>query len=521
MCGILAADGSIPYHRLNFATIKHRGPDNSRVAGGIGFHRLAIQDPRDDGNQPFYFDGVWLACNGEIYNYDELTEKWLPDHNFQSGSDCEILAPLLLKLGIEGLVNALDAEFALVANFNGKWVAARDPIGIRPLFYGFHTEGKVAFASEAKALINWCDEVKPFPPGHYYNNGMFVKYSSDIASYAPQMTLDQAVRGIEHNLVSAVRKRLRSDVPTGYLLSGGLDSSIICAIAARSSEEPINTFAIGIETNPIDTKYAKIVADHIGSNHHEVLFSENDVLEALDKIIYHLETWDITTIRASVGMYLVCKYIWETTDIKVIMTGEVSDELFGYKYTDFAPTPKAFQEEAIKRVEELYMYDVLRADRCISAWGLEARVPFADKQFVRHVMSIPSELKLNTTKMGKHLLRLAFDNSRGIDWLPDEILFREKAAFSDAVGHRMVDYLKEIAEEKYDKEELLKGRAKWTDGGFFTKEALMYREIFERHFPGRGYLIKDFWMPNRSWEGCHDVSDPSARALSNYGSSGQ
>ena len=245
--------------------------------------------------------------------------------------------------------------------------------------------------------------------------------------------------------------------------------------------------------------------------------TRQQVLDSLEEVIAMLGTWDITTIRASMGMYLCCKAIHEQTDVRVLLTGEISDELFGYKYTDFAPSAQAFQNEAKKRVDELYMYDVLRADRCISVNSLEARVPFGDLDFVKYVMSIDPKLKLNTYDMGKYLLRHAFEKDH---LLPDDILWRQKAAFSDAVGHSMVDDLKAYAEEKYTDEEFDTLRHKYSYCTPFTKESLLYREIFEKYYPGQAEMIKDFWMPNKSWEGCN-VNDPSARVLANYGASGQ
>ena len=266
----------------------------------------------------------------------------------------------------------------------------------------------------------------------------------------------------------------------------------------------------------IDLKYAKEVADYIGSDHKEIYMTPEDVLNSLEDVIHLLGTFDITTIRASMGMYLLCKAIHEQTDIRVLLTGEISDELFGYKYTDFAPNAKEFQEESKKRIRELHMYDVLRADRCISVNSLEARVPFGDLDFVEYVMSIDPELKLNKYNKGKYLLRHAFEG----DYLPHDILYREKAAFSDAVGHSMVDYLKEYAEKMYTDEEFKSLSAAYTHAKPFTKESLLYREIFEKYYPGQGEMIVDFWMPNKSWKGCN-VNDPSARALSNYGDSGK
>ena len=259
------------------------------------------------------------------------------------------------------------------------------------------------------------------------------------------------------------------------------------------------------------------VADYIGADHTEVYMTREQVLESLEEVIAMLGTWDITTIRASMGMYLCCKAIHEQTDVRVLLTGEISDELFGYKYTDYAPSAQAFQMESKKRVDELYMYDVLRADRCISVNSLEARVPFGDLDFVRYVMSVDPKLKLNTYNMGKYLLRHAFEKDH---LLPDDILWRQKAAFSDAVGHSMVDDLKAYAEEKYTDAEFQRLRQKYDYCTPFTKESLLYREIFEKYYPGQARMIQDFWMPNKAWEGC-DVDDPSARCLANYGESGR
>jgi len=317
-------------------------------------------------------------------------------------------------------------------------------------------------------------------------------------------------------LIGGVRTRLDSDAPLGFLLSGGLDSSLVCGIAAKSLDRPLETFSIGMDIDAIDLKYAREVADYIHSNHHEVIMTKKDVLDALEPVIAALGTWDITTVRASIGMYLVCKWIHEHTDIKVILTGEISDELFGYKYTDFAPDAESFQREAQKRIRELHMYDVLRADRCISVHSLEARVPFGDLAFVDYVMRIDPEMKMNRYGIGKYLLRHAFRNDALI---PESIRLREKAAFSDAVGHSMRDDLMEYAESIYSDSEFEEKRQKYAHGMPFTKESLLYREIFEKYYPGQAEMIVDFWMPNREWEGCN-VNDPSARVLSNYGASG-
>ena len=376
----------------------------------------------------------------------------------------------------------------------------------------------IVFASEAKNLVGICGKIMPFPPGHYYKGGEFICYRDMTAVKAVcEDDLETVCKNIHDKLVAGVEKRLVADAKVGFLLSGGLDSSLVCAVAARKSDVPIRTFAIGMSEDAIDLKYARQVADYIGSEHTEVIITKEDVLASLEEVIYLLGTFDITTIRASIGMYLVCKAIHEQTDIRVLLTGEISDELFGYKYTDFAPSAEEFQQEAQKRIRELHMYDVLRADRCISVNSLEARVPFGDLDFVEYVMAIDPQKKLNTYGKGKYLLRHAFEKG---GYLPDEILWREKAAFSDAVVHSMVDHLKEYAENYYTQEQFEERRQVYSHAQPFTKESLLYREIFEKHYPGQSEMIVDFWMPNKSWEGC-DVNDPSARVLANYGASGE
>ena len=526
MCSIMGwcrAGAPLEDFKKGFFKTKSRGPDDSRIVdtgkGLLGFHRLAIMGLHPEGMQPFRLGMNWLVCNGEIYGFAalkrELAEK---GYSFRSDSDCEILLPLYKEHGTE-MFRMLDAEFALVLYDGdaGSFIAARDPVGIRPLFYGFDGTGAIIFASEAKNLVGLCAEVRPFPPGHYYKDGEFIRYR-DIAAVDEVVhdDLDAVCANIREKLIKGIEKRLVSDAKVGFLLSGGLDSSLVCAVAQKRSKTPIRTFAIGMSEDAIDLKYAREVADYIGSEHTEVIISREDVTGALDFVVSMLGTFDITTIRASMGMYLVCRAIHEQTDIRVILTGEISDELFGYKYTDFAPSAEEFQKEAEKRIREIHMYDVLRADRCISVNSLEARVPFGDLDFVRYVMAIDPEMKLNKYGKGKYLLRRAFEG----DYLPDSILFREKAAFSDAVGHSMVDHLKEYAETCYTDDEFEEKRKQYDHARPFTKESLLYRELFEKYYPGQSAMIADFWMPNKSWEGC-DVDDPSARVLSNYGDSGK
>ncbi len=526
MCSVFGYSGSlIPKHKLcdAFRKTHSRGPDDMRFLplgkGFLGFQRLAIMDLTDSGMQPFGLGDDLLVCNGEIYGFRRLKrELQVKGYRFESDSDCEILLPLYREYGYR-MFEMLDAEYALILYDGSKkqLIAARDPIGIRPLFYGYDEEGAILFASEAKNLVPLCRKVIPFPPGHYYADGRFVCYR-DIANPDAfhREALDIVCRNIKEKLVLGIEKRLDADAPLGFLLSGGLDSSLVCAVSARLLGKPIRTFAIGMSGDAIDLKYARETADYIGSLHTEVIISREDVIAALPEVVSVLGTYDITTIRASIGMYLLCREIHRTTDVRVLLTGEISDELFGYKYTDFAPSAEEFQKEAEKRVRELYMYDVLRADRCISANSIEARVPFGDLDFVSYVMSLDPELKLNRYGKGKYLLRRAFAG----DLLPESILMREKAAFSDAVGHSMVDYLKQYAEERYTDEEFSEKAAAYDFAAPFTKESLLYRELFEEFYPHQAEMVADFWMPNRSWEGC-DVKDPSARVLSNYGDSGK
>lgn len=498
-----------------------RGPDDERIIdlkdGVLGFQRLSIMGLTPEGMQPFELDGNYVVCNGEIYGFRKMRDELISKgYSFRSDSDCEILLPLYKEYGTD-MFSMLDAEFACIIYDHEQhtFIAARDPIGIRPLYYGFDGD-TIVFASEAKDLVKICKKIMPFPPGHYYKDGGFHCYC-DITSVENVIhdDIETVCANIHDKLVAGVKKRLDADAKVGFLLSGGLDSSLVCAIAQRESDKPIRTFAIGMDTDAIDLKYAKQVADYIRSDHTEIIITREDVIDALEDVIHLLGTYDITTIRASMGMYLLCKAIHEQTDIRVLLTGEISDELFGYKYTDFAPSAEAFQAESVKRVSELHMYDVLRADRCISVNSLEARVPFGDLDFVRYVMSVEPGMKLNKYNKGKYLLRHAFEG----DYLPHDILYREKAAFSDAVGHSMVDHLKEYADNYYSDEEYELLLTKYSHARPFTKESLLYREIFEKYYPGNSEMVVDFWMPNKEWEGCN-VNDPSARVLSNYGESG-
>lgn len=525
MCSIMGycgVDVKLSDFKKSFDKTKSRGPDDSRIVdtgyGLLGFHRLAIMGLTPLGMQPFELDGNYVVCNGEIYGFEKFKKRLTEKYYFKSDSDCEIILPMFKEYGTD-MFSMLDAEFALII-FDvetKKFIAARDPIGIRPLYYGYDSNKAIVFASEAKNLVDLCDKIMPFPPGHYYADGKFTCFT-DITkvSSVRHDDIETVCMNIRKKLISGIEKRLVADAKVGFLLSGGLDSSLVCAVAARKYDVPIRTFAIGMETDAIDLKYAKQTADYIGSNHTEVIMTKEQVLSSLDEVIAILGTYDITTIRASMGMYLLCKWIHENTDIRVLLTGEISDELFGYKYTDFAPSAEEFQKESEKRIRELHMYDVLRADRCISANSLEARVPFGDLDFVRYVMSVDPEMKLNKYNKGKYLLRRAFEGN----YLPQDILYREKAAFSDAVGHSMVDYIKEYAKSLYTSVEFEAKCKKYSFSQPFTKESLLYREIFERHYTNQAEMVTAYWMPNKSWEGCN-VNDPSARVLPNYGDSGK
>ncbi len=514
-----------------------RGPDAYRIVdtgkGYIAFNRLSIMGLTEEGMQPFINNGyqtikssvktddtkIILACNGEIYGFRKLKEELkAKGYSFISDSDCEILPAMYHEYGTD-MFKMLDAEYAVIMYDveKDKYIAARDPIGIRPLYYGLTDDSSYVFASEPKNLMELTKKVFPFPPGHYFIDGEFIKYRdmSEVTEMKKD-DVDEIAKNIHDLLIKGVEKRLDSDTPVGFLLSGGLDSSLVCGIAAKITDKPLQTYAIGMDIDAIDLKYAREVADYIHSDHHEVIISEKDVIDALEEVIKALGTYDITTVRASIGMYLVCKAIHEQSDIRVIMTGEISDEIFGYKYTDFAPNALEFQKEAEKRIHEIHMYDVLRADRCISVNSLEARVPFGDLDFVEYCMAIDPEKKMNKYGKGKYLLRHAFEKDALI---PESILWREKAAFSDAVGHSLKDDLEKFANAQYTDEQYEEGIKKYSLAKPFTKESLLYRDIFEKYYPGQSEMVKDFWMPNKNWEGCN-VNDPSARVLSNYGESG-
>ena len=539
MCGIFAVIGNKDYSKEDFNKIKERGPDDSQVTEIydtlnhytnntiLGFHRLRINDLSENGNQPMTYLGDTkcnLICNGEIYNYKQLQK----DNEFEmkSSCDCEIILHMYKKYGIEETVKQLDGVFAFVLYDNGMIYIARDIIGVRPLFIGrneqnvySHISSRFGFASEAKCLVNEFNKVEQFKPGHYavlsenilqYNEYSFFDW--DIA-INENLVEDQICKDIYLKLRESVHKRLMSDRPVGCFLSGGLDSSVVCSIMKKKLNTQITTFAIGMkDSNAPDLKYAQIVADYLKTDHHTVYYSFEDGFAALDDLIYTLESYDITTIRASLPQYMLSKYIKENTDITVLLSGEGPDEHFGgYQYLQLAPNKEEFQKEAIKLTRELNYFDVLRTDRTTAKHSLEVRVPFLDKEFVKYSISIPPQYKESKDRIEKYLIRKAFDTE--YPHLPHEILWRRKNAFSDAVGYQWVDKIKETVDILITDAEFEESRKKYKHNPPLSKEALYYRKLFEKHYPNRDEFIPHYWMPNNEWTKTK-MTDPSALKLS-------
>lgn len=501
MCGIFAVISENPkYRKSPENTLAHRGPDDT-MSIQIGncymeFWRLAINGLTDEGMQPMQFRDSYMVCNGEIYNYIELGGK-------KSQSDCAIIQPMIEFCGLMNTLKSINGDFAFVWSDGNKFYAARDQVGVRPLFYTHLPGGGMAFASEAKALIHFDTCVHHFPPGYFYDSEFddFFCYAPMYYVHPPKYNNDwiESSLTIHDKLIDAVKLRFETtDRPVGFFLSGGLDSSIIAAIGANLSKEPIRTFSIGFEgCDSPDLIAARKVAKHIGSRHTEVKFTLEEGINALNDVIYHLETYDTTTIRASVPMYLLSKYIAEKTNIRVILSGEGSDELFGgYLYFHSAPDVDSFTKETNRLLRDVYLFDVLRADRCTSAHGLELRVPFFDPDFIEYVMDgFASHMKMPSDEfMEKEILRSAFSS-----YLPEEIIRRQKNGMSDAVGYNWVDGIKEYAKSK----------------GFYflskNPEEAMYKDIFKKHgYPESLVLYK--WMPK--WT--PGATDPSARYLAEF-----
>ena len=547
MCGIfgyiskfLLTENVINTHGISrgFNKIRDRGPNNTQhcLIDNIylGFHRLAINDLSENGNQPMKLNNYFLVCNGEIFNYKKLKEEF--NFEFRSNSDCEIILHLYDYFVKENrkdifniICNLLDGEFAFIL-YDGnkqKTYIARDPYGVRPLFFGRSEFGDYVFSSELKGMCNLVESANQFNPGKYMvlkNNNIdnllknknIICYSTKYHNIDTNM-IDNS-KHIEDNIIEeinsvfkeAVYKRMMSDREICSLLSGGLDSSLVSAILSKKlGPNKLKTFSIGLKGSP-DLEYAKNVAEHIKSIHHSIEIEEEEFLNYIEEVIYKIESYDITTVRASVGNYLVGKYIKENSNCKVVFNGDFSDEVAGgYRYFKNTSNPEMFHNECVRLLENIHYYDCLRSDRSISTHGLECRVPFADKDFVNYYMSIDSRLRMSDKRIEKYLIRKAFEKE---ELLPEEVLWRKKEAFSDGVTSETRSWHK-IIEEFVDKK-ISDNDFKTLQNNFsfnkpLTKEALYYRIIFERTYNKFENIIPYFWMPK--W--CGDVSDPSAREI--------
>tara|TARA_R110000851_G_scaffold323643_2_gene490499 strand:+ start:8913 stop:10505 length:1593 start_codon:yes stop_codon:yes gene_type:complete len=527
MCGFLAfksKDYDEDKIKLSASRIQYRGPDNTSYLfsdnHGMVFHRLAIVDTSEKGNQPLIHpqeEDISLVCNGEIYNHKQL----IRDNSFKisSESDCEVILHMYKDFGIEKTVKSLDGVFAFAlydARINTLFVA-RDPYGVRPLFVGKNKKGESIFASEAKALVDLCEGIKQFDPGMFWTSAQPTKFKRYYSTrFNTKKHTDEAIilKNINSSLSNAVEKRLMSDRELGCLLSGGLDSSLISALAIELSGKKLNTFSIGMEGSP-DLFYADRVAKHIGSKHHSVKLSTKEFLDTIPEVIEKIESYDTTTVRASVGNYLISKYIKENTDCKVIFNGDGADEVcMGYAYNKNAPSEPEFLNENIKLLREIHLFDVLRSDRSISSNGLEARTPFLDLDFVKMYLAIDTRFKMfgENGLPEKFLLRKAFDRT-GL--LPDSILWRNKCAFSDGVSHVLTSWhetIKEFIDLKITDNDFKSQQSSITHCKPLLKESLYYRNIFEDIFGKENEtLVPHFWMPN--WT---DAIDPSARVLDGH-----
>ena len=506
MCGIVCIFGDDRHVPEGLLT--HRGPDEFKSSKlgkcQIDYYRLAINDLTSSGMQPFeYKDSIMFACNGEIYNYKDLQVG-----EETSSSDCEPVMHVIRLLGVKNALDMIRGDFAFVYTDGSHVIAARDPVGVRPLFYTRYTDGSIAFASEAKALGFLETPISVFPPGHFFDSTIddFVcYYTAHWRINLNERSLRSSPSSLDLQKVfeTAVKIRLNmSDRPKGFLLSGGLDSSLVCAIAQRMSSRPIRTFSIGLEGSP-DLEAARIVADYIGSNHTEIKYTIEEGLDVIPDVIRTIESWDTTTVRASVPNYLLCKYISENTDVRYLFSGEGSDEILGgYYYFKYASSVSDFSMETMRRLRLIHQFDGLRADRCAGAWGLDLVVPFLDKEFIELCMSMPQKLKV--TKLEKDVLRRAFHG-----YLPNMILYRNKAAFSDAVGEEWVSRLRDlgnnISDTMMDNIRLMcRGQNEPR-----TKEEAFYREIFWSYFGSKNdSLIREYWRPRWTTQ-----TDPSARLL--------
>jgi asparagine synthase (glutamine-hydrolysing) len=520
MCGILAIIGNGMDQELVKSLSKrmaHRGPDESDMIitanGNILSHeRLSIIDLYS-GKQPIKGTSTaYMIHNGEIYNHQKLRDGILKDHSFRTHSDSEVIVHLYEEFGYD-FCNLLDGDWVFVVVDGNDFIAGRDPMGVKPLYYGHDASGRMYFASEMKSIADQCTTFSTFPPGHYYTPKTgFVKYYSpvyeDFSKAINELDLDL----IRESLIESTKKRLMSDAPIGVLLSGGLDSSLTSAIASRLLAEhgkKLLSFSIGLDAEAPDAKAARKVAEFIGTEHHEIHFTIEKGIEILDKLIWHLETYDVTSIRASTPMYFLSKAISEK-GIKVVLSGEGADEIFGgYLYFRNAPSSEAFQKETIERVQNLFTADLLRADKSTMAHGIEARVPFLDKAFLEMAIPIKPEEKQPKTYDGieKYILRKAFDTPDK-PFLPSEVLWRQKEQFSDGVGYNWIDQLIEYCSSKVSDEQLEQAAQRFPYNTPTTKEAYYYRTIFHQYFPqiSAAQTVRK-WIPK--WQ---ENQDPSGRA---------
>ena len=519
--------------------IRHRGPDWSGIyCGGhaiLAHERLSIVDP-ESGQQPLYSPDRCqvLAVNGEIYNHKDLRERYKDQYQFQTGSDCEVILALYRDRGIDFLeeLNGIFA-FALYDETRDEFLIARDPIGVIPLYIGYDADGKVYVASELKALEGQCDRYEPFLPGHYYWSGegkMHRYYHRDWMDYDQVKDNKASVTAIHDGLEAAVRRQLMSDVPYGVLLSGGLDSSIISAVAEKYADMRIeddsktkaywprlHSFAVGLKGAP-DLAKARLVADHIGTVHHEINYTIQEGLDAIRDVIYFIETYDVTTVRASTPMYLLARVI-KSMGIKMVLSGEGADEIFGgYLYFHKAPDARAFHEETVRKLSKLYLYDCLRANKSLAAWGVEGRVPFLDKEFLDIAMRTNPEAKLCPgMMMEKKILRQAF-----ADMLPDEVAWRQKEQFSDGVGYSWIDTLKAVTAAAVTDEQMANAAERFPINTPQNKEEYYYRSIFAEHFPSDSAARSVPSVPSvacstaeaLAWDrSFQHLNDPSGRAV--------
>ena len=519
--------------------VRHRGPDWNGIYAGekaiLAHERLAIVDPAS-GKQPlFSADGkLILAANGEIYNHRELREQFEGKYDFQTQSDCEVILALYQEKGVD-FVDDMNGifGFALYDSEKDEYFIARDHMGIIPLYIGWDKNGTFYVASELKAPEGTCSKIELFPPGHYMHSGTgeFVRwYKRDWMKYENVKENETSVQELHDALSAAVKRQLMSDVPYGVLLSGGLDSSVTSAIAKKYSQmrvesgdtkeawwPQLHSFSVGLEGSP-DLAAAQKVADHIGTVHHEIKFTIQEGLDAIRDVIYNLETYDITTIRASTPMYLMARVI-KSMGIKMVLSGEGADELFGgYLYFHKAPSPKDFHEETVRKLDKLHMYDCLRANKSLAAWGIEGRVPFLDKEFMDVAMRInPKDKMITKDRMEKWVIRKAFE-----EYLPESVAWRQKEQFSDGVGYSWIDTLKALVEEEITDEQMQNAHFKFPIQTPTTKEEYYYRSIFEEHFPSDAAALSVPQEPSVAcstkialeWdEAFKNMNDPSGRAV--------